>query len=70
MMKETYMIESLTRDLVTRLIEEQGLTMREAFDKVYRSRTYLALSNIESGLYFQSANYLYDEFIHEQGGHF
>lgn len=69
MIKETYMIESLTRDLVTRLIEEQGLTMRDAFDKVYRSSTYFALSNIESGLYFQSANYVYDEFMHEQDGH-
>jgi len=65
MSKETYMIESLTRDLVTRLMEDQGLSMRNALDKVYRSRTYSALSNIESGLYFQSANYVYDEFIHE-----
>lgn len=65
MSRETYMIESLTRDLVTRLMEERKLTMRQALDVVYRSNTYKALSNPETGLYFQSAVYLYDELEEE-----
>lgn len=61
MSKETYLIESLTRDLVTRLMEECGLTMRQAMDVVYKSETYDALSNTATGLFAQSPVYLYDE---------
>lgn len=60
MSKETYMIESLTRDLTTRLMEEKGLSMRQALDFVYTSKTYLALTDLDTGLYFQSSVYLYD----------
>ena len=55
------MVESLTRDLVLRVMEDEYLSMREAMDKVYRSKTYRALTKEETGLYFQSAVYLYDE---------
>lgn len=58
--KETYLIETLTRDLIVRLMEERSLSTREAMDVVYRSKTYAALCNTDSGLYFQSAAYLYD----------
>lgn len=63
--KETFMIETLTRDLIVRLMEDRGLTMREAMDILYRSKTYVALSNLATGLYFQSAAYLYDELSQE-----
>ena len=55
MSKETYMIESLTRDLIVRLMEEKGLSMREAMDFVYTSKTYKSLCNPETGLYFLHA---------------
>ena len=58
--KETFMIETLTREMIARLMEERSLTMREAMDIVYRSKTYDALSNTKTGLYFQSPAYLYD----------
>lgn len=60
MSKETYMMESLTRDLVTRLMEERSLTMQQALDAVYTSKTFLALTNFETGLYYQGSVYLYD----------
>lgn len=60
------MIEALTRDLISQIMEEQSLSMFEAMDKVYLSKTFEALSNPDTGLYFQSAAYLYDEFIHEE----
>ena len=34
MSKLTYMVESLTRDLVLRLMEEKHMSMQEAMDKV------------------------------------
>ena len=54
------MIETLTRDLVVRLMEDRGLTMRDAMDVLYRSKTYAALTNLNTGLYYQSPAYLYD----------
>ena len=65
MSKESYMIESLTREVIVRLMEEDGLTMREAMDKFYGSKTYDSLTQTETGLYFQSASYIYDELLQE-----
>jgi len=58
--KEIFMIETLTRELIVRLMEERSMTMRDAMDVVYNSETYHALNNLETGLYFQSPAYLYD----------
>ena len=65
--KETFMIETMTRDLIARLMEERSLTMREAMDIVYSSRTYEALQNLNTGLYFQSPAYVFDELTKEIG---
>ena len=46
MSKETFMIESLTRDVVALLMEERGLSMREGMDLFCSSRTFDALSSI------------------------
>lgn len=62
---ETFMIESLTRDVVALLMEEKGLTMREAMDAFCSSRTFDALSQKETGLYFQSPAYILDEYNNE-----
>ncbi|MBO7497508.1 MAG: hypothetical protein J6T98_13270 [Salinivirgaceae bacterium] len=61
------MIETMTRDLIARLMEERSLTMRKAMDIVYTSRTYAALQNLETGLYFQSPAYVFDELTKEIG---
>ncbi len=58
--KVIFMIETLTRELIVRLMEERSMTMRDAMDVVYNSETYHALNNLETGLYFQSPAYLYD----------
>ncbi|MBO7623922.1 MAG: hypothetical protein J6S82_01285 [Bacteroidales bacterium] len=59
------MIETLTREMIAQLMEERSLSMREAMDIVYKSKTYTALSNTKSGLYFQSPAYLYDTLLQE-----
>lgn len=58
--KETFMVETLTCQLIARLMEERSLTMREAMDVVYNSQTFAALNNLNTGLYFQSPAYVYD----------
>lgn len=66
MSKEIFMIESLTRDVVALLMEENGVSMREAMDSFCSSRTFDALSKPETGLYFQSPAYILDVFKHEK----
>ncbi len=53
------MKEEIVKDLIARLMEEQGLTMQEAFDRVYASRLFEKLSDPKTGLYFQSSGYAY-----------
>ena len=53
------MKEEIVKDLISRLMEEQGLTMQEAFDRVYTSRLFKKLCDPKTGLYFQSSGYVY-----------
>ena len=53
------MKEDIVKDLISRLMEERGLTMQEAFDKVYDSRLFEKLNDPKTGLYFQSSGYVY-----------
>ena len=54
-----FMVDILTRDLISLLMERQNLDMKAAFDAFYNSDTYAALNRPESGLYFQSPKYVY-----------
>ena len=54
------MKEEIVKDLISRLMEERGLTMQEAFDKVYNSRLFEKLNDPKTGLYFQSSGYVYN----------
>lgn len=53
------MKEEIVKDLISRLMEERGITMQEAFDIVYQSRLFEKLNNPNTGLYFQSSGYVY-----------
>ena len=53
------MKEEIVKDLISRLMEERGITMQEAFDVVYQSRLFEKLNNPNTGLYFQSSGYVY-----------
>ena len=59
------MKEEIVKDLISRLMEEQVLTMQEAFDRVYTSRLFQKLSDPKTGLYFQSSGYAYS-FLKEE----
>lgn len=63
--KEIFMVETMTRDLVVRLMEERGISMREAMRLLYDSHTYASLNNLKTGLYYQSAAYVYDTLTQE-----
>ena len=54
-----FMVDILTRDIITLLMERHNMDMKSAFDVFYNSDTYSALNRPESGLYFQSPKYIY-----------
>ena len=55
-----YMNECTARDVITMLVEKRNMSIMEAMDTFYNSRTFENLSNKETGLYFQSPVYIYD----------
>lgn len=52
--------EALTVELTQMLMENWGYSMQEALAVLYNSDTFERLSDPATGLYFQSAGYIYD----------
>ena len=59
------MVEGITSDLIYYLVEKEHQTLVTAIDTVYNSATYKALSNPETGLYYQSSGYVLDYLLKE-----
>lgn len=59
------MKEEIVKDLIARLMEEKGLSMQEAFNKVYMSSLFEKLNRPETGLFFQSSGYVYSYLMEE-----
>ena len=53
------MKEDIVKDMISRLMDERGLSIQEAFDAVYTSRLFEKLNDPKTGLYFQSSGYVY-----------
>ena len=51
--------EDIVKDMISRLMEERGLSMQDAFNKVYNSHLFEKLTDPKTGLYFQSSGYVY-----------
>ena len=47
------------KDLISRLMDERGLSMEQAFDAVYTSRLFEKLNDPKTGLFFQSSGCVY-----------
>ena len=54
-----YMKEALVVDLAELLSIDYEMTITEALDTLYESETYAKLCNPDTGLYFQSTQYVY-----------
>ena len=54
-----FVIEELVRELTLRLMDERGLTMKQALDTIYNSGTYTKILDLRTGLYSQSTTYVY-----------
>ncbi|MCM1491453.1 MAG: hypothetical protein NC095_11625 [Muribaculum sp.] len=57
--------EDLTAELIEILMDEWGYSMQEALNVLYNSDTFAILQDPGSGLYYQSAGYVYS-FLEEE----
>lgn len=64
-----FMKECLSRDIITILVEEKGMSLTAAFDLFYNSDTYTKLSNPATGLFFQSPRYVLSYLLPDQDTH-
>ena len=55
-----FIVNSDVEHIVSRLQSEKGMPLDEVFSCVYNSNTYKKLLNVDTGLYLQSADYIYD----------
>ena len=55
----TFTIEELVKELALRLMDERGLTMKQALDTVYNSETYSKVLDERTGLFSKSTVYVY-----------
>lgn len=60
-----YLVDDLTQDIAKMLMQDRQCDIAEALNIVYNSRTYSALENPATGLFYQSAVYLYDLLLEE-----
>lgn len=63
--KLNYLVECITQDLIKYLIEDNNITMEEAMEIVYNSKTFELLNDFETHLYYESSSYVY-EYLKEE----
>jgi len=63
--KIKFLIDSLVEDMAKYLMEEKSLSLIYALDTVYNSQTYEKITDLSTGLYFQSSDYNYNLLQHE-----
>lgn len=61
-----YLLESNTQDILKYIVEDQGVTIKEAVRMFYVSEVYAKLENFDTGLYLESPAYIYELFKDEQ----
>ncbi len=65
MSKQEQLMEYITQDIVTFIMEDEKLDMSAAMHKFYASNTYDKLMDAETGLYLESSAYVYELFKDE-----
>lgn len=58
--KQRQLIEYALQDIVALLVERQGLATQTAMDIAYHSSLYGKLQDVETGLYLEGSEYLYN----------
>lgn len=70
MSKQEQLIEYITSDIVSFIMEDEKIPMIEALERLYTSETFSKLNDTETGLYLESPSYVYDIYKTEKAyGH-
>lgn len=64
--KQKQLIEYAQQDLVAMLVERKNLAPQKAMEVVYHSKLLEKLQDIETGLYLEGSDYLYDLLMEEE----
>lgn len=59
------MIEYTAQEVIGYLIEDRGVTMDQAMDEFYMSRTFQQLNDTATGLYLEGSPYIYEMYNRE-----
>lgn len=65
MSKQDQLIEYIVQDIVDMITIDQGVEYDDAMNKFYNSKVFEKLQDIETGLYIESSEYVYDLFKDE-----
>ena len=65
MNKQEQLIEYIVQDIVDMLTTDQNIEYDEAMNKFYNSKVFEKLHDMETGLYLESSEYIYDLFKDE-----
>ena len=65
MSKQEQLIEYIVQDIVDMFFSDQNIEYDEAMNKFYNSEVFEKLQDIETGLYMESSEYVYDLFKDE-----
>ena len=58
--EQKFLIDCITDDVTRYIMEDHGLSVTEALDIVYTSQYYDKLTDLGTGLYYQSSSYNYE----------
>lgn len=65
MSKQEQLIEYIVQDIVDMFSSDKNIEYDEAMNKFYNSEVFEKLQDIETGLYMESSEYVYDLFKDE-----
>ena len=60
-----FLIDSLVEQLVVMVVEEYKVSVPQALELLYNSQIYEKITDLDTGLYYQSAGYNYKMLRHE-----
>ena len=58
--KRNILVEFITQDIITKIVQEKGLEISQAMNEFYSSVTFEKLHDYETGLYLEGTDYIYD----------
>lgn len=61
-----FLTEQVTQDIIAFLVDDRGIGYEQAIDLFYRSQTFEKLNDPATGLYRESAAYVYELYKSEE----